>query len=204
MKSIISIILIIAAISFFVFFTRPTWSELKVNREEVQSLNVAQDNAKKLKSKIDSLLKTKNAITESDFEKIKKMVPDNVENIKLIIYFDNILQSMILENGTQDIYKRVNGSDISDLAIENPQMSKSDLILDGDFDTSNVGVADFSFTVSLTYRDFISFLRRLENSTRIFDINSISFSAPQSKTANPDEIIYSVNLKLTTYWLKSK
>lgn len=205
MKSIISIILIAASIAFFMFFTKDKWVELKANRIEVEKLNVAQENAKKLKSRIDSLLAVKNAITPADTEKIKKMIPDNIENVKLIIDFDNMLQALVAERGTAALYRSANPADTGSISIENPKISQGVALIDGSFDASQLGVADFSFTVSLTYNDFIEFLKRIETSTRIFDVESITFSTPEVPAGkNPNDIIYTFNIALKTYWLKSK
>lgn len=201
MKSIISIILIIASISFFIFFTQPKWNELKVNKIEIEKLNIAQENAKKLKSRIESLQKTRNSISPEDTEKIKKMIPDGVENVKLIIDFDNMLQALIEAKGTSGLYKTNSGEKIS---IESPKITPSTITTEGGLDTSKIGVANFSFTVSLTYSDFIDFLKQIETSTRLFDVDSISFSAPSVINKNPSEIVYNFNINLKTYWLKSK
>ena len=205
MKTIISIILIAASIAFFVFFTKPKWTELKANRLEVEKLSVAQDNAKKLKSRIESLQSVRNSITPADTEKIKKMIPDNVENVKLIIDFDNMLQDLVAQKGTASIYKSNSPEDSGKISIENPKISQGNTVIDGDFDASQLGVADFSFSVSLTYSDFLDLLKRIETSTRIFDVESISFSTPANTTGkNPNEIVYNFNIALKTYWLKSK
>ncbi len=204
MKSIISIILIAASIAFFMFFTKKEWDKLKVNRIEVEKLSIAQDNANKLKSRIEDLEKVKNSITWEDQEKMKRMLPNNVENVKLIIDFDNMLQALVEENKTVDLYKN-SPTDTGKISIENPRITQGNNFVDGGFDASQVGVADFSFTVSLTYNDFLDFIKRIENSTRIFDIESISFSAPSNVNAkNPDNIVYTFNIALKTYWLKSK
>ncbi len=205
MKTIISIILIAASIAFFVFFTKPKWTELKANRIEVEKLNVAQENAKKLKSRIDSLLTVKNAITGNDMDKIKKMIPDNVENVKLIIDFDNMLQALVAERGTAALYKSDSPADSGRISIENPKITQGTTLIEGGFDASQLGVADFTFTVSLTYADFLEFLKRIETSTRIFDIESITFTSPQVTAGkNPNDIVYNFNIGLKTYWLKSK
>jgi type II secretory pathway pseudopilin PulG len=205
MKLIISIILIAASIAFFVFFTQPKWVELKANRLEVEKLNIAQDNAKKLKSKIDSLLNTKKSISEEDDKKIQRMIPSNVENVKLIIDFDNMLQALVEEKGTANLYKSNDAEKTGKVSVENPKIVQSSAMVEGNFDTSQLGVADFSFSVSLTYADFIDFLKRIETSTRIFDVESISFSSPsQPASKNPNEVVYSFNITLKTYWLKSK
>jgi hypothetical protein len=205
MKAIISIILIAASIAFFVFFTKLEWAELKVNKLEVEKLNIAQENAKILKSKIDALLKIKSSISEADTEKIKRMIPDNVENVRLIIDFDSMLQDLIKQKNTAYIYKKANSTESEEFSIDSPKISKGNTITAGGFDTSQLGVADFTFAVSLTYSDFLDFLKRIETSSRIFDIQSISFTSPDSKdNRNPDEIVYNFNIALKTYWLKSK
>jgi len=204
MKSIISIILIAASIAFFVFFTKPKWAELKANRVEVEKLNVAQENAKKLKSKIDSLQNTRNNISPADTEKIRKMIPDNVENVKLIIDFDNMLQALVTENQTTSIYRAANPAESGKISIENPKIAQGNALIEGGFDASQLGVADFSFTVSLTFNDFMDFLKRIETSTRIFEVESITFSTPTVSGKNPNDIVYTFNVALKTYWLKSK
>ena len=202
MKTIVSIILIAASIAFFVFFTKPKWSELKANRIEVEKLNIASENAKKLKTRIDSLQSVRNSISAADSEKIKKMIPDNVENVKLIIDFDNMLQALVADKGTIKLYQ--NGT-TGKISIENPKIVQDNTVVDGDFDASRLGVASFTFTVSLTYADFIDFLKRIETSTRVFDVESITFNSPDSSTIkNPNEIVYTFNVGLKTYWLKSK
>ncbi len=203
MKIIISIILIAASIAFFVFFTKPQWAQLKENRLEVEKLVIAQENANKLKSKIESLSKVRSSITAKDQEKMLKMLPNNVENVKLIIDFDNMLQDLIEDNKTVSLYNVA--GDISKISIDNPKISQSTSVIEGNFDVTQLGVADFNFSVSLTYNDFLSFLKRLESSTRIFDIESISFSTPTvAGSKRPDEIVYTFNILLKTYWLKSK
>ncbi len=213
MKAIISIILITTSIAFFVYFTQPKWTELKANKIEVEKLKIAVEKALILKERIDSLLKIKLSISAEDIGKIKKMVPDNIENVILIIDFDNILNDLIKKNGTADIYKNKESSQSSEtsnlsesdqFSIENPKITKNTTAIDG-FDSSQLGVADFTFTVSLTYNDFLDFIKRIETSSRIFDIESISFTAPDAKDIkNPDEIVYNFNIALKTYWLKSK
>jgi hypothetical protein len=198
MKTIISLILIAASIAFFVFFTQPKWNELTQNKLQVEKLNVAADSAKKLKSRIDYLENIRKNISNDDSQKITRMLPDNVENVKLIIDFDNLLQALVNDRGTAALYSGKVGT-------ENPKVIQGSAIIGGNFDNSQLGVADFSFNVSLTYGDFIELLKRIETSTRIFDIDSISFTTPDaSSIKDPNNIIYNFSIKLKTYWLKSK
>lgn len=202
MKSFTSIILIIAAIILFVFFTKPKLAELKTTQVEVEKLNVARENAKNLETRINQLIEVKNKITAQDIEKIEKMLPNNVENVKLIIDFDKMLQAMVEERGTLRLYKSTDVTDtgVKKISIENPKITPGGLI-ETNFDSTKLGVVSFTFSVSLTYEDFLEFLRRIEYSTRIMDIESITFSSPtdQSGGANP---VYTFNVSLKTYWLK--
>ncbi|MES2623272.1 MAG: hypothetical protein V4576_02570 [Patescibacteria group bacterium] len=204
MKSITSIILIAAGVLLFIFFTRPKLAELKNTQLEVEKLNVARENAKNLEAKIKQLLATKNSITPQDLEKIDKMLPNNVENVKLIIDFEKILQALVEERGTVNLYKttELTNTGSKKISLENPRISPGGLV-DANFDSTRLGVVTFSFSVTLTYSDFLEFLRRLEHSTRVLDVESIVFTSPatldSSTTAEP---IYTFNVSLRTYWLK--
>lgn len=205
MKSITSIILIIAGIVLFVFFTKPKLQELKLTQIEVEKLNVARENAKNLETRISQLMSVKNSISAQDLEKITKMLPNNVENVKLIIDFDKMLQAMVEEKGTLKYYK---SSDVTDtgtkkISIENPKISAGGLV-ETNYDSSRLGVVTFTFGVTLTYEDFLEFLRRIEYSTRIQDIESITFTSNsdlEKGSSNPNPV-YTFNVSLRTYWLK--
>lgn len=203
MKSILSIILILAAGLLFFFFTKPKLADLKTRQVEVQKFEAAITNAKKLDSIIDSLLKQQNSISEADRTKMKIMLPDNVENVKLIIDFDKMLQAMVEERGTLGLYKGTEGQGAGKkVSIENPKISQvTGVQLGNNIDASKLGVANLSFSVTLTYSDFIEFLRRIEYSKRIMDIESIDFIASDSSSNNPNPI-YTFNISLKTYWLK--
>lgn len=205
MKSITSLILIIAGILLFMFFTKPKLAELKETQMEIEKLNVARDNAKNLESRINELLQIKNSISPQDMAKLDKMLPNNVENVKLIIDFDKMLQAMVEERGTLPLYKstEVTETGTKKISIEDPKIVPGGVV-EGNLDSTRLGVVSFSFAVTLTYDDFIEFLRRIEYSTRIHDIESITFTtAFDSSTSQPQaSSIYKFNVTLRTYWLR--
>lgn len=204
MKSFTSIILIIAAAALFFFFTKPKLAVLKATQLEVEKLNVARENAKNLETRINQLIEVKNNISSADLQKIDKMLPNNVENVKLIIDFDKMLQAMVEERGTLNLYKSTDVTDtgVKKISIENPKITPGGL-LETNFDSSRLGVVSFSFAVTLTYEDFLEFLRRIEYSTRILDVESISFSSATNKnTIRSQAPLYTFNVTLRTYWLK--
>lgn len=199
MKTVLSIILLIAAGLLYFFFTAEKLATLKERQIEVQRYETALQNAKKLDARIDALLKAQNSISEADREKMKIMLPDNVENVKLIIDFDNLLQSVVADRGTINKYKSAEGS-IKKIAIENPKIVQSTGIQgESGVESSKLGVATLSFGVSLTYGDFMEFLRRIEFSKRIMDIDSVEFSTPTGTETDP---VYNITMVIKTYWLK--
>lgn len=206
MKSILSIILILAAALLFFFFTKPKIAALRAQQLEVQRLEAAISNAKKLDSRIDALTKVMNSISDADRKKMQIMLPDNVENVKLIIDFDKMLQAMVEERGTASRYKT--DGQTGQISIENPKITQATGAsqFNSNIDSSKLGVANLSFTVGLTYSDFIEFLNRIEHSKRIMDIESIEFTAPDinataANTPNVDPV-YTFNISLKTYWLR--
>lgn len=206
MKTILSTILLIAAALLFFFFTKPKISQLKQQQIEVQRYEAALHNAKKLDARIEELTLAQNSISPADREKMKVMLPDNVENVKLIIDFDKILQAMVEERGTLARYRGTEGQGVNKkVSIENPKIVQAPGVaqVNSSIDSTKLGVATLSFTVSLTYADFLEFLRRIEFSKRIMDIESIDFSAP-APTGGPSDTdpVYDFNISLKTYWLR--
>lgn len=200
MKSILSIILILAAALLFFFFTKPKLAQLKASQLEVSQLDIAENAAKKLEARIINLQNTYNSVSEADRTKITTMVPNSVENVKLIIDFDKTLQAMVEDRGTAALYARTATG--GKVAIENPKVSQAGAATDGNFDASKLGVVSFSFRVTLTYGDFLEFLRRIEHSTRIMDVESVDFSAVPVANQNTSDPIYTFDVGLKTYWLK--
>ena len=205
MKTFTSIILIVAAVVLFIFFTRPKFAELKASQIEVQALNTANDNAKTLNEKIEKLLNIKKEITADDLMKMEKMLPNNVENVKLIIDFDKMLQALVEERGTLRLYQsnEVTDTGAKKISIESPKITPG-TIADTSFDTSRLGVVNFTFAVTLTYADFLEFMQRIEHSTRILDVESVTFSSATTGgvASASREPIYTFSVSLRTYWLK--
>lgn len=196
-----------AAALLFFFFTKPKIDILQTQQLEVQRLEAAISNAKKLDSRIGELTKIKNGISDLDKKKMQVMLPDNVENVKLIIDFDKMLQAMVQERGTTNRYK-VDGQQ-GQIAIENPKIVQTTGAnqFNSTIDSSKLGIANLTFSVSLTYSDFIEFLNRIEHSKRIMDIESIDFNTPDaigaaSNTPQGLDPVYTFNISLKTYWLR--
>ncbi|MBI5139270.1 hypothetical protein HZA26_01525 [Candidatus Nomurabacteria bacterium] len=199
-RFIIPTILVGVSVAGFLMFTNPLYNEINTQKERSASLNQALDNAKTLREERDKLTKKFNSISEEDRAKLEKLLPDNVDNIRLILEIEKIAgpYGMLLKE-----------------VKYNPTPKKSTTgapsggeVVQGGIDpTSNksYGVLDLAFSTQGTYDNFIYFIKDLEKNLRIVDISSIDFSSdlgPQDSKL-PADSIYKYNFKIKTYWLKN-
>lgn len=195
------IILIGIAGSFFFVFSNPIYDNISALNLDVASYNGALDNSKMFENERDILTYKYNQIDPDNLVKIKKLLPDNVDNIRLILEIGQIAlpYGMVLKDvkysvkDTNTATTTTTGTVIKGGSV--PKTSK------------NYGIFDLEFSISGTYNNFISFTKDLESNLRIVDISSITFSSNTSsagsnpKISSPD--IYKYNFKIKTYYLKN-
>ncbi len=191
MGNLVSLILIITSIGLFFGYTDPLYTRaetdasgpgIKVLRSQVAEYNSAMEKAEELRKVRDGLAKKYNAFTDDQKNQLQKILPDNIDNIRLIIEInDKIAQAF--------------GMNIRNFRTDAGATESSDKKQVGK-DASQYGILTLSFSTTATYDKFLDFLSALESSLRILDVSSIQFSAG-SETGVYD---YAVTLK--TYWLK--
>jgi Tfp pilus assembly protein PilO len=177
-------------------FTIPTYNDIKELRTEGKSYNEALGNSKALQSERDKLTAKYNSFNKEDLDKLEKLLPENVDNIRLILEIEQLAApyGMALRN------VQYNKAETSTTAQNSPFAAG----VARQQDRKDYGTFDLEFTTYGSYANFLKFLRALENNLRIVDISSISFSAnnpvtPQKAASD----VYEYNLKIRTYWLKN-
>lgn len=203
MRFIMPAILIGIAGAVFFVFSNPIYNEISALNSDVASYNEALDNSKMLENERDKLTSKYNAINPEDLTKLKKLLPDNVDNIRLILEIEQIA----LPYGM--VLKDVKYNAASASAKEKDAAAKGPAIQGGVIGKTpkDYGIFDLEFSTSGTYDNFISFTKDLESNLRIVDISSISFSSnttgsdSNSKATGPE--IYRYDFKIKTYWLKN-
>jgi len=178
MKFFIPIIFLIVSGALFFAFIDPTYSEIKKLQQEKNLFDEALDNSKKLQQARDELLSTYNSFSVSDLERLDKMLPNAVDNVRLVRDIDGIASKY--------------GMKIKNVSISFVGNSGEQQI---GADDEPVGMVDLSFTVTSPYRIFVNFLKDLEKSLRIIDVISVSFGAAEKD-------FYEYNVSVRTYWLK--
>jgi Tfp pilus assembly protein PilO len=196
MKRLMPLILIIVSIGIFFFLIDPEYNDVKELQKEIEQNNRTLNLASQLREKRELLRQKYNEISDSEREELTKLLPDTVDNVRLIIDINNIgekygiaIQNFeISSNADSENNVEVLESEFDDVVdtsnIEYP-------------DTSKIGVISFTFSVAAQYDVFLEFLKDLEEALRIVDIRSIDIS-----TGEDDNVFYNYRVSLETYWLK--
>ena len=180
MRLFIPIILVVAAIGLFVVYTNPTYQASKVLSDKVGQYNDALDKSQELKSVRDQLLAKRDTFSEDDVQKLQEILPDNVDNIRLIIDINNIASRHSLSL-----------SNVQLGTIGGPNASQNLAVGGSD---APVGSVDVGFSVNASYDTMLAFLQDLEHSLRLIDVEKLDFTAGQSGT---DTYTFTIR----TYWL---
>ena len=200
MRFITPIILIGIAVTLFFMFANPIYSDIATLKKEVASYDAALDNSKALENERDKLTAKYNSINPDNLTKLQKLLPENVDNIRLILEIEQIASpyGMALK-------------DVKYNAAETNTTTNTGAVVQGGGTAKSApkdyGIFDLEFSTSGTYDNFINFTKDLESNLRIVDISSISFSsntasAGASAKINSSEI-YKYDFKIKTYWLKN-
>lgn len=187
-KNITALILIVLGVGIYFTFTQAKIAELKTVQAVNKEYQDAIDNSTQLLKVREEVLKAYNSISEADKERLNKIVPDNVDNVRLII------------DVKDDIAAR-HGLSLKNIKTTSPDMPTETKSGVGSANQAasasgnKYGVVTLSFGVTTTYEQFVKFLKDLESSLRILDISKLTL-------VNGDDGTYDFTVELKTYWLK--
>jgi len=204
MRFVMPIILIGISVTLFFAYTNPINDKISANNTLIASYDEALGNSKTLKSQRDKLTQVYNGINPDNLVKLQKLLPDNVDNIRLILEIQQIASpyGMTLSNVKYDASDSNSSSPVVATGVGAPVVAGG---AGANKSSSDYGTFNLEFSTSATYDNFISFTKDLESNLRIVDISSISFSSENSSSAakagTPE--VYKYDFKIKTYWLKN-
>lgn len=179
MKNIIATVLIVTSIGLFKMFIDPTWTDIGALKLQKADFDEALNNTEKVKGIRDELLTKYNSFSADNRRKLEKLLPSNVDNVRLIIEINNIaLRHNLVLNNVQ---------------VSQAAAIQSNTGVPGD--TSLYGTVPISFSASGSYDGFLSFLSDLEHDLRVLDITGLNVKVG----ADGD---YQYSFQINTYWLK--
>ncbi|HWO07309.1 MAG TPA: type 4a pilus biogenesis protein PilO [Candidatus Paceibacterota bacterium] len=184
-RTLFALIGIAGAIGLFFLYTKPAYDSVEALRMENESYDLALEKAAELQRLRQSLLSRYNAFNPADIERLHKLLPDHVDNVRLVLDLDTLasrhgvaLQNVVISRPNTSTEGRSN-------VIGPTQRNYESLTL--------------QFSTTGTYEQFKTFLIDLEDSLRIVDVVDLSID-PLSTQGG--DLTYSFDIILRTYWLK--
>ena len=175
-RFILPITFILFAASLYFSYISPTSNKIEVAKEEIASLNkTLSTQEEKIKERLSELKEQMDSISDKDKEKLYLLVPDkSAFNEAAFINDMNKIASLHS--------MRLDGVSFS---------SQLGAVEDS---SEEYGVFTMSFGVEGTYHKFIEFVKDLERSEQLIDVNVTSFQST-------DTGLYNYGVSLVTYWL---
>src|SRR3990167_7360005 len=158
-RFILPIILIGIAFTGFFVFTNPLYKNISLERERITSYNEALDNSKALEAERDKLTQKYNSFDPEDLSRLQKLLPDSVDNIRLILEIEKIASpyGMVLKDVKYDATNKDN-------VISQTAGAGGAIQIGGGTPPppKDYGAFDLEFSVSGPYDNFINFTKDLE------------------------------------------
>ncbi len=189
MKSFLSLLFIAVCVTVFVVVIRPEYATLQATREAVSIANTNLQTASNLAKSRDELIATYNSISKTDLDNLKTLLPDNVDNIRLIIQ----INSLATKNGLsllRNVDYQTDQDAAAATALQNPNAAK---VPYGEF--------AISFQTTGQYKNFLAFISDLEQNLRLVDVTKVDF-IPTDTSAQSAAVSMTYKVTLKTYWLK--
>lgn len=170
----------------FAVYTKPTYDSVQQAKAQLAEYDGALDKAAELQALKQTLLARFNAFDPNDLDRLQKLLPDHVDNVRLVLDLDTLaskyglaLQNVVISNPAS---KSVEANTIT---IATSKQTFDSLTL--------------KFTTRGTYEDFVRFLESLERSLRIVDLVALDMNRAEEEGGDP---IFTYDITLRTYWLK--
>ncbi len=189
-KGVAPILLLILAVGVYFTFTKSKVDEIKSIKTVNAGYEEALENVEKLIKVRDGVLKTYNSIDEVDRRRLDKIIPNNIDNVRLIIDIKGIGEQhgLTLRNVKTSAKSAATTNSANGVGIGSEVSAYGS-------DSSKYETVTLSFEVAASYKSFVELLKSIESSLRILDISKIDIIAN-------DTNIYDYEVELKTYWLK--
>jgi hypothetical protein len=164
----------------------PHYTAAQQIRADKENFDAAIANYDKAEKKKNELLALRNTIKPVNLERIEKMIPDNVDNIRLLL-------------DMQGIASRYNMS-IANIKVGDEGKSGasagSGVTLGPS--SSGLGTVALSFSTVTNYENLQKFLKDIEKSLRIVEVKSLDVKGGTQPN------VYQVGITLNLFWLKGQ
>lgn len=203
MRWLLPLILIAAGVAGFLLVTQPIYDEASLLKIEADKYNEALANAAILQQERDRLITKFNSLNTTDLERLEKIVPETVDNIKLILEIQKVAQErgILVKNvkfQPEQFIIEEEGEETAPRASQSANQRRPGAAQNLDYD-----IFDLEFSIEGRYGAFVEFMKLMEKSLRVVDVRTISFTPGTSE--DRDKIYtdnYQYTFRINTYRLK--
>jgi len=188
MRTIFAIIALLIAGAAFFFYTKPSYDALQALSAQNAQYDAALSKAAQLQSIKQSLLSRYNSFDPTEISRLQTMLPDQVDNIRLILDLDNIASRY--------------GMALQNVDISTPDTSNSTVVGAISEASQQYDSLTLQFTTHGTYAQFKEFLTDLESSLRIVDVVELAIAPAQGSAGQAGDPVYTYTMTVQTYWLR--
>lgn len=181
MQFFVPIILIIISGALFVTWIDPQYQEIKEKQVEKARFDETLAKTVEIREFRKDIQSKYNSIETNDIERLEKMLPTHIDNIRLILDVNSVANARQMT--------------ISDIRIDLDKQNSGDIAVS---DMGTYGSVGFRFTVVTTYANFKEFLDDLATSLRVIDVTSVDI-----ERIPEEDQFYRFNVGIKTYWLPS-
>ena len=176
--------MIIAVIAGFTVFIVPNYHAISGIQSQEADYQTILSNARTLQTERNALVEKYNAFTPSELTSINTMLPTNPQSVNLILELNAAASKygMVLQN------VKVNNATSTTAATPTTANAPAT--------NPNIGTLSIEFSVQGSYAGFTSFVKTIERSLRIIDIQKVVFTSTNGKSS------YQYTVDINTYWLK--
>ncbi len=208
MRWLLPLILIGAGVAGFLLIAQPIYDEATTLKIEADKYNEALANAKILQAERDRLTDKFNSFKAEDLVRLEKIVPDSVDNIKLILEIQEVAQDrgILVKNvefEPEQFLEPDPNASAEAKAKEEAAKKQANLRRPGAANNLDYEAFDLEFSIEGKYSAYVEFMKLLERSLRVVDVRAITFTPGTSE--DKDKIYidnYKYTFRINTYRLK--
>lgn len=189
-RNVTATILIVLSLGIYLTYTKTKVEEVKAELAVNKEYTTAIENAARLIKVRDEVLKQYRNLSEEERVKLDKMIPNTVDNIRLVIDLTELARNeygFALRNIKAAAAPSQKNS--APTPVARPPGST--------IPTPTLDTVIVSFNATADYNRFIDFLRALESNLRIMDLTRLTVTVNQNGT-------YDFGVEFKTYWLRTQ
>ncbi len=185
MRSLIPIFLVAVSLGLYYTYINPQYAAVQELKSQSNQYQLALDKAKELEQERDVLLTKYNNFSQEDINRINRILPNKVNTVKLITDIDSVAARYGIT---------IRSVSVTQTNLDNAQAVVTEGVPEKLYNTTTI-----AFKFSSTYPNLVQFLKDLEKSVQMIDMQFVRFEVGESDDSSG---VHSYEVSFNTYWLK--